>query len=164
MLDRIASGNFIFWTLQVRLEDLTVREMVKVKVSRKGSKTYTYGMASWREGDKRAMSTWGVPERWILRRLHQNYSLVIIMGNDIIDRMQAEEELREAKQAAQASKTQYELVVSMISDIVWRYDVNAQGEHIGYCISPVADRMLGLPDDTIGNSFDITTNDYLQLE
>ena len=38
--------------LQARLEDLTVWEMKKVKQSRKGSKTYTYWMASWREGDR----------------------------------------------------------------------------------------------------------------
>ena len=38
--------------LQARLEDLTVWEMKKVKQSRKGSKTYTYWMASWREGGK----------------------------------------------------------------------------------------------------------------
>ena len=38
--------------LQARLEDLTVWEMRKVKQSRKGSKTYTYWMASWREGCK----------------------------------------------------------------------------------------------------------------
>ena len=38
--------------LQARLEDLTVWEMEKVKQSRKGSKTYSYWMASWREGDK----------------------------------------------------------------------------------------------------------------
>ena len=38
--------------LQARLEDLTVWEMEKVKQSRKGSKTYTYWMASWREGGK----------------------------------------------------------------------------------------------------------------
>jgi PAS domain S-box-containing protein len=62
--------------------------------------------------------------------------------------------LREAKQAAEDSKAQYELIVSMISDIVWRYDVNAIGEHVGSYISPVADRMLGLPDGTIGNSVD----------
>ena len=37
---------------QARLEDLTVWEMEKVKQSRKGSKTYTYWMASWREGGK----------------------------------------------------------------------------------------------------------------
>ena len=77
-----------------------------------------------------------------------------IMGNVITDHMQAEEELRKALQAAQASKAQYEQIVSMISDIVWRYDVNAKGEHVGSYISPVADRMLGLPDGTIGNSFD----------
>jgi len=90
------------------------------------------------------------------RCIYQNYSLVIviIMGNDITDRREAEEALREAKQAAQNSHAQYEQVVSMISDIVWRYDVNAKGEHVGSYISPVADRMLGLPDGTIGNSFD----------
>jgi hypothetical protein len=38
--------------LQARLEDLTVWEMKKVKQSRKGSRTYTYWMASWREGGK----------------------------------------------------------------------------------------------------------------
>ena len=38
--------------LQARLEDLNVWEMEKVKQSRKGSKTYTYWMASWREGGK----------------------------------------------------------------------------------------------------------------
>jgi PAS domain S-box-containing protein len=76
------------------------------------------------------------------------------MGNDIIDRTQADKELQEAKQAAEASKTQYDLVVSMISDVIWHYDVNANGEHVSSYISPVADRMLGLPDGTIENSFD----------
>ena len=75
------------------------------------------------------------------------------MGNDITDRTQAEEELRKALQAAQARNAQYEQAVSMISDIVWRYDVNTKGEHVGSYISPVADRMLGLP---IGITSDIT--------
>jgi hypothetical protein len=39
-------------TLQARLEDLTVWQMEKVKQSRKGCRTYTYWMASWREGGK----------------------------------------------------------------------------------------------------------------
>jgi hypothetical protein len=38
--------------VQARLDDLNVWEMEKVKESKKGSKTYTYWMASWREGDK----------------------------------------------------------------------------------------------------------------
>jgi hypothetical protein len=38
--------------LQARLEDLTVWEMKKVKQSRKGSRTYSYWMASWREDGK----------------------------------------------------------------------------------------------------------------
>jgi hypothetical protein len=38
--------------LQARLEDLNVWERELVKESRKASKTYTYWMASWREGDK----------------------------------------------------------------------------------------------------------------
>ncbi|MCK9566711.1 MAG: PAS domain S-box protein, partial [Methanothrix sp.] len=75
------------------------------------------------------------------------------MGNDTIDCMQAKEALREAKQAAEDHKVLYEQVVSMISDIIWRYDVNVKGEPVDTYISPVADRMLGLPDGTIGNSF-----------
>jgi PAS domain S-box-containing protein len=74
-----------------------------------------------------------------------------------IERKKSETALREAEQAkqvAQARNAQYEQAVSMISDIVWRYDVNTKGEHVGSYISPVADRMLGLPVGTIGNSFD----------
>jgi len=35
---------------KARLEDLHVWEMAKEKRTKKGSKTYTYWMASWREG------------------------------------------------------------------------------------------------------------------
>jgi len=79
---------------------------------------------------------------------------MIIMGNEITDCTPAEKELREALQAAQARNAQYENAISMISEIVWRYDVNSKGEHVGAYLSPVADRMLGLPGGTIGNSFD----------
>ena len=37
---------------QARLEDLNVWQMEKVKQIHKGSKPYTYWMASWREGGK----------------------------------------------------------------------------------------------------------------
>ena len=35
-----------------RLEDLHIWQMDKVKTTKKGSKTYGYWMASWREGDR----------------------------------------------------------------------------------------------------------------
>ncbi len=35
-----------------RLEDLHLWQMEKAKTTKKGSKTYLYWMASWREGDK----------------------------------------------------------------------------------------------------------------
>ena len=35
-----------------RLEDLTLWQMEKAKITKKGSKTYLYWMASWREGGK----------------------------------------------------------------------------------------------------------------
>jgi hypothetical protein len=38
--------------LLARLEDLTLWQMKKVKRTRQGSRTYTYWMASWREGGK----------------------------------------------------------------------------------------------------------------
>ena len=37
---------------KAKLEDLHVWELEKEKHTKKGSKTYTYWMASWREGDK----------------------------------------------------------------------------------------------------------------
>jgi PAS domain S-box-containing protein len=66
------------------------------------------------------------------------------MGNDITEGTHAKED----------NKTWYEQAILMISDIVWRYDVNSKGEPVGSHISPVADRMLGLPIGTIGDSFD----------
>ena len=36
---------------KARLEDLHIWEMEKEKRTKKGTKTYTYWMASWREGD-----------------------------------------------------------------------------------------------------------------
>ena len=62
--------------------------------------------------------------------------------------------LQEAKHAAEESRAQYVQVVSMISDVVWSYNVDALGQYIGSYISPVADRMLGVPEGSIGNSFD----------
>jgi hypothetical protein len=38
--------------LQAKLEDLTVWNMKKVNQGREACKTYTYWMASWREGDR----------------------------------------------------------------------------------------------------------------
>ena len=38
--------------LEARLEDLQVWEQKKVKDTKKGAKTYTYFIASWREGGK----------------------------------------------------------------------------------------------------------------
>jgi hypothetical protein len=37
---------------EARLEDLSIWEQKKVKESKNGTKTYTYFMASWREGGK----------------------------------------------------------------------------------------------------------------
>lgn len=39
-----------------RLEDLQVWQMEKEKATKKGFRTYTYWMASWREGSKHEMS------------------------------------------------------------------------------------------------------------
>ena len=76
------------------------------------------------------------------------------MSNDIVDHLSPEEALKDPMQVSEISKAQYEQVVSMISDIIWRYDVDAKGENVGSYISPVADRLLGLPDGSISNSFE----------
>ena len=76
------------------------------------------------------------------------------MGIGITNRMQTKKTLWNDKQSAEVSRAQFEYAVSMISDIVWRYDVDSQTQNIDCYISPVADKMLGLPEGTIGNSFD----------
>ena len=108
-------------------------------------------LLSGRGPAKGSLKLWQIfPIALSIRTIH----LVIIMGNDLIDHRQAEEELQRALQAAQASNAKYERAISMISDIIWSYDVEASGEHVDSFISPVADRMLGLPDGTIANSFE----------
>lgn len=76
------------------------------------------------------------------------------MSQETNESKQADIALWDAVQAADASIAQYEQTISMISDIIWRYDVNGKGENIGSYISPVANRLLGLPEGTIGNSFE----------
>ena len=51
-------------------------------------------------------------------------------------------------------RAQYEQVVAMISDVVWRYEMDDQGQFVASYISPVGDRLLGVPAGTLGNSFD----------
>jgi len=51
-----------------RLEDLSVWVMEKVKPTKKGSKTYGYWMASWRDGDRVRNVHIGAARRWIARR------------------------------------------------------------------------------------------------
>ena len=76
------------------------------------------------------------------------------IATDITGRKQAEVALQKAKLIAETSQARFEQVVSMISDVVWRHDINAEGEYIGSYISPVADRMLGLPEGSIRNNFE----------
>jgi PAS domain S-box-containing protein len=64
------------------------------------------------------------------------------------------EDAEVARQAAEASRAQYEQVVAMISDVVWRYEMDDQGQFVASYISPVGDRLLGVPAGTLGNSFD----------
>ena len=47
-----SAGSVHFLTGVDRLEDLQVWEQKKVKDTKKGAKTYTYFMASWREGKR----------------------------------------------------------------------------------------------------------------
>ena len=101
-----------------------------------------------KNGDIRSVELFGS------RTLFQGRPGVVGTALDTTEREKAEEALQKAKIAAEESRAQYEQVVSMISDIVWRYDVDLLGQFVASYISPVADRMLGLPDGTIGNSFD----------
>ena len=79
---------------------------------------------------------------------------MIIMDNDVPYRSHAEAGLLETSQSAQVSEDLCDQAISMINEIVWRYDVNANGNLISSSISPVADRILGLPSGSIGDSIE----------
>ncbi len=72
---------------------------------------------------------------------------ILATGIDITARRRAEEALR-------ASEARYEEVISNISDIVWRYEVDDHGKCVDSYISTVADRILGLSEGTVGDSFE----------
>lgn len=76
------------------------------------------------------------------------------LQDQIRDREGIESDLRKSTEAVESSKAQYEQVVSMISDTVWRYEVNDQGQVISSYISPVVEKMLNLPEGTINHSFE----------
>ncbi len=68
-----------------------------------------------------------------------------------IDRLRSEEALRN-------SEERYRQTVSMIPDIIWRYEVDERGNFVDAFVSPAVDRLLGLPAGTIGDNF----NRYLE--
>ncbi len=78
-------------------------------------------------------------------------SLALERLEQAAERHRVEEALCAANRDAEASRAQYEQVVSMISDITWRYEVDARGNFVAGYVSPVADRLLGLPAGAIGN-------------
>ena len=95
------------------------------------------------------------PATVLLTRVVQAGKVVVqATVRDITEQKHAEESLQAAKYDAEASQAQYEQTVAMISDIVWRVEVDGQGQLVSNYISPVADRLLGLPAGTIGNSLE----------
>lgn len=73
---------------------------------------------------------------------------------DVTTQKRVEEALLASKRAAEAERARYEQVVSMISDIIWSYEVDDEGRFVSSYISPVADRLLGFPAGFVGDSFD----------
>ncbi len=73
---------------------------------------------------------------------------------EVEERRRVERELRTSTDDLRASRSLYEQVVSMISDTVWRYEVDAAGGFVDSYISPVAERMLDLPEGTLNHDFE----------
>ncbi|MCX6233340.1 MAG: PAS domain S-box protein [Bacteroidetes bacterium] len=87
-------------------------------------------------------------------REKQVLEYVSVQVANAIKRKQAEEAMQQSMHTIQIGYRLYEQTVAMISDIVWRYEVDAQGQFVRSYISPVADRLLGLPAGTIGTDFE----------
>ena len=97
---------------------------------------------------------WTVNHLYPVRDADGHVVSMAIYGRDITERKKREEALQHSLIEAEAIRAQYELTASMISDIVWRYEVDAQGRFVRSYISPAADGLLGLPAGTIGESFE----------
>lgn len=91
-----------------------------------------------------------------------NLELIVCVGEDIT-------EARAALDALRAGEARHKQVISMISDIVWRYEVDSHGHFVESYMSPVADRLLGLPEGSVNNDFEVYfahlhPDDYLRVE
>jgi len=91
-----------------------------------------------------------------------NLELIVCVGEDIT-------EARAALDALRAGEARHKQVISMISDIVWRYEVDSHGHFVESFMSPVADRLLGLPEGSVNNDFEVYfahlhPDDFLRVE
>jgi PAS domain S-box-containing protein len=73
---------------------------------------------------------------------------------DVTHRKMAEMELERSRTLALEARDDYEQVVSMIPEIVWRYEIDSAGGFKRSYISPVGDRMLGLVEGTLNHDLE----------
>jgi PAS domain S-box-containing protein len=91
-----------------------------------------------------------------------NLELIVCVGEDITG-------ARAALDALRAGEARHRQIISMISDIVWSYEVDSHGHFVESYMSPVADRLLGLPEGSVNNDFEIYfahlhPDDFLRVE
>ncbi len=75
-----------------------------------------------------------------------------VVGAVLVFRDVTEAYLR--REELQRSYARFEQVVSSVKDIIWSYEVDANGRLVHSYASPVADQLLGLPPGTIGHDFE----------
>ncbi len=69
------------------------------------------------------------------------------LGAAALERTRAEAALRR-------SEERYRRTVELIPDVIWRYEVDGRGLFVDAFVSTAVDRLLGLPEGTIGDSFE----------
>jgi len=69
------------------------------------------------------------------------------LGAAALERTRAEAALRR-------SEERYRRTVELIPDVIWRYEVDGRGVFVDAFVSTAVDRLLGLPEGTIGDSFE----------
>ncbi len=77
------------------------------------------------------------------------------ISEDITERKQTEDALREREAQLKEHKEKLDMILENITDTVWSYDMDQDGNCVSSYISPAGAKQLGISEEELNSSFDI---------